>query len=110
MRDGFSIDSTPKAPAVRMGRFAKTVCTRQDAIDRIERLVTELPGEAKVRVAVATGQVFNGTVVERPAVQLFEDADGVEGFNGVLRLDDPTAPPWSVDLWLSDIRTVERIG
>lgn len=92
-----------------MGKYAKTVCTRQDDIDRMERLATELPGETRVRVAIATGQVLTGVVIERPAVQLFENADGVEGFNGVLRLDDPVAPPWSADVWLSDIRSVERL-
>lgn len=93
-----------------MGRFAATVFTRQPDIDRIERLVTALPSDAQVRIVENNGQVFTGTVIERPAVQLFEDAEGVQGFNAVVRIDDPSAPPWTAYLWLSDIRSVERLA
>lgn len=92
-----------------MGRSAKTVCTHPREIDRLNRLITELPQGERVRVVENGGQMFSGTVVERPALQLFEDADGNEGFNAVLRLDDPSAPPWDADLWLSDILRVEPL-
>ncbi len=92
-----------------MGRFAAIVCTQQDDIARIERLVAELPGEVRVRVTMIDGRVLTGTVVERPALQLFEDSDGTEGFNAVLRIDCPVALPSSAQVWLSDIRAVERL-
>lgn len=92
-----------------MGRFAKTVCTHQADIDRIERLAALLPGTARVRLALDGGQVFTGTVVERPAVQLFEDADGNEGFNAIVRLDEVETPSCNADLWLSDVERIERV-
>lgn len=49
-------------------------------------------------------------MVERPALQLFQNADGEEGFNAVVRIDDPVAPPWTAYVWLSDIREVEHPG
>ncbi|TCO40238.1 DUF3247 family protein [Dokdonella fugitiva] len=55
------------------------------------------------------GQRITGTVVERPALQLFEDAAGNEGFNAVVRIDDPAAPPWTAHVWLSDIGDVDRL-
>lgn len=92
-----------------MSRTAKTVCTQPDEIDRITRLVTEMPTGEVVRIVERNGQIFTGTVVERPCVQLFEDGRGVEGINAVVRIDDPSAPPWSVELWLSDIEAVETL-
>lgn len=90
-----------------MSRFAKTICTRPDDIERITQLVAELPSGERVRIVEHNGQVFTGTVVERPSAQVFEDAHGMEGINAVVRIDDPSAPPWSAELWLSDIRSVE---
>lgn len=93
-----------------MGRFAKTVCTHQADIERIERLAARLPGTTRVRLDLVGGQAFTGTVVERPAVQLFEDADGNEGFNAVVRLDEMEAPPWNADVWLSDVKRIDDVS
>lgn len=93
-----------------MSRFAQVVCRRSEEIRRNTRLVTELPSCERVRVVERDGKEFTGTVVERPALQVFEDARGREGINALLRIDDPSAPPWSAELWLSDIRTVESLG
>ncbi|MGN6519893.1 MAG: DUF3247 family protein [Dokdonella sp.] len=93
-----------------MGRFAATVCTNPEDIDRLEHLVTLLPSDMRVRIIVHDGQSICGTVVERPALQLFQNADGEEGFNAVVRIDDPVAPPWTAYVWLSDIREVEHPG
>lgn len=92
-----------------MGRFAATVCTSPGDIERLERLVTLLPSDARVRVTASNGQRITGTVVERPALQLFEDADGTEGFNAVVRIDDSVAPPWTAYVWLSDIVDVDQL-
>lgn len=91
-----------------MGRRAPAVFTAPDDIARIEDLVTQLPSQARVRVTMRSGHVIDGTVTERPATQLFEDDAGSEGFNAVVRLDDPASPPWTVYLWLSDIAQVEQ--
>ncbi|MBA8883317.1 DUF3247 family protein [Dokdonella fugitiva] len=92
-----------------MGRFAATVCMRPEDIERLEHLVTLLPSDARVCVTGNDGQRITGTVVERPAPQLFEDAAGNEGFNAVVRIDDPAAPPWTAHVWLSDIGDVDRL-
>lgn len=92
-----------------MSRTAKTVCTHPREIRRITRLITELPSGGRVRIVERNGQVLTGTVVERPAMQVFEDGDGREGLNAVVRIEDPAAPPWDADLWLTDIRRVESL-
>ena len=92
-----------------MSRTADRVLTAQRDIDRIEGLIVALQGQHRVRITLRNGDVVKGTVVERPAVQVFEDAAGNQGVNSVVRIDDPTAPPWQVDLWLSDIDQVEHL-
>ena len=51
-------------------------------------------------IVLRDGARYSGVVSERPALQLFEDARGVEGMNAQLRLDDPAAPSWICYLWL----------
>jgi len=77
---------------------------------RIENLVMQLPSQARVRVTMRNGDVFTGTVTERPATQLIRSGIANESINAMVRLDDPTAPPWNVYLWLSDIERVETVG
>ncbi len=88
----------------------KTVLTRPADVDRIKGLVSQLPSLARVRITLQDGETCVGTVVERPAAQQFRDETGHEGINALVRLDDPVAPPWTIDLWLSDIRHVEQLG
>ena len=92
-----------------MGRNATKVFVEPGEIARIEQLVTQLPSLARVRVILRDGEEITGTVTERPALQLYEDARGVEGFNAELRLDDPHAPPWEAFVWLGDVEKVERL-
>lgn len=92
-----------------MGRQAPEILVSRADVARIEELVTKLPSQARVRIRLRNGRVLAGTVIERPAAQMFEDASGAEGMNAVVRLDDPAAPPWTVYVWLSDIAAVDRI-
>jgi hypothetical protein len=92
-----------------MARTAKRVFTEQRDIERIEGLVVALPSQSRVRVTLRNGDIISGTVIERPAAQIFEDPAGNQGINSVLRLDDPSAPVWQVYLWLSDIESVEQL-
>jgi len=92
-----------------MGRNASKVYTEPHDVERIERLVTELPSQARVRVILRNGDEVSGTVTERPAVQLYEDAAGVAGTNAELRLDNPALPGWNAWLWLGDILRVQRL-
>ena len=85
---------------------------RRESADaaRIEELVVRLPSQARVRITMRNGDVFTGTVTERPATQLVRSGVAEETINAMVRLDDPSAPPWNVYLWLSDIECVETIG
>lgn len=93
-----------------MGRKAPEIVVSPAEIARIENLVTQLPSQARVRITLRDGRTLSGTVTERPAAQLFEDYNGAEGINSVVRLDDPAAPTWTVYLWLSEIDRIESIG
>jgi hypothetical protein len=78
---------------------------------RIESLVMQLPSQARVRITMRNGDIFTGTVTERPATQLIRNGVAAdESIDAMVRLDDPTAPPWNVYLWLSDIERVETVG
>lgn len=92
-----------------MGRTAQRVYVEPRDIARIQRFVVELPSQAHVRVTMQGGARVTGTVTERPAAQLFENASGAAGMNAQVRLDDPAAPQWSAYLWLGDIERVERL-
>ena len=79
-------------------------------VARIEDLVMQLPSQARVRITMRNGDVFTGTVTERPATQLIRSGVADESINAIVRLDVPSAPPWNVYLWLSDIERVEKVG
>jgi len=92
-----------------MGRTAEHVYVEPGDIARIQRLVVELPSQAHVRITMQCGAIISGTVAERPAAQLFEDASGAAGMNAQLRIDDPVAPSCTTYVWLGDIKRVERL-
>jgi hypothetical protein len=94
-----------------MNAFANNA--RGDFADaaRIEDLVMQLPSQARVRITMRNGDVFTGTVTERPATQLIRSGVAAdESIDAMVRLDDPAVPPWNVYLWLSDIERVEKVG
>lgn len=84
--------------------------TQQDEIARMEAMIQQLPDEAVVRLDLNDGGSITGTVAVRPAVQLFRDADGQEGFNAVVRIDDRRRPQVAHYLWLDRIATVTTLG
>ena len=90
-----------------MARIAKMVFTEPGDIERLEGLVAELPTFARVRITQTNGDVVAGVVVERPAIQVFEDDACEEGINAEVRIDDGSGQP--VYLWLGDIEKVESI-
>ena len=92
-----------------MARIAKHVVTEPEAIARIENLACELPTHARVRITMRGGDVYAGTVTERPAVMMFDDVNGNCGINGVVRFDTPDSPPTDLYLWLSDVERVEPL-
>jgi Protein of unknown function (DUF3247) len=92
-----------------MGRMAPEILVDAAAIEQLESLILQLPSQAQVRIRTREGSIVCGTVTERPALQLFEDARGDEGINAVVRLDDPQVPPWTIYLWLTDVRSVDQL-
>lgn len=84
--------------------------THQDDIARLEALILQLPDEAVVELRLADGGRITGTVAARPSVQVFRDADGHEGFNAVVRIDDRDRPQLAHYLWLDRIASVTALG
>jgi len=91
-----------------MGRTADTLYRSESDIARLEAMTTLLPDEARVRVTLRSGDVVEGTVVERPSMQVFENGGGEQGINATLRLDTSDEVP-PTDVWLSDVTAVEHL-
>ncbi len=91
-----------------MSQLPPRVLTSRDELDLLERRVAELHDEAIVCVSLASGARIEGTVAVRPTVETFRDADGHEGHNALLRLDDRAAPDVPHYIWLSDVVDLER--
>lgn len=79
-------------------------------IARIESLVVELDDASLVEVTTQDGTRHRGIVTARPTVQTFRDADGNEGVNSLLRLDDQDQPGESHLVWLDRIVDVRHLG
>ncbi|GAB3340994.1 DUF3247 family protein [Marilutibacter aestuarii] len=96
-----------------MGRFAERIHTDRADIDRLEAHLLELPNDARVALRLDDGSELVGTVAARASLQLFEDRDGNEGMNAILRLEDVTLDGSSHadvhDLWLDRIVDVRRM-
>lgn len=92
-----------------MGQFAPRVCTRADDVKRLEALIYQLPGNARVRVRCTDGAQVSGLVCVRPTTQAFRDKSGKEGTNGLLRLEDASAPGGEHHVWLDQIAEVYRL-
>lgn len=93
-----------------MTKIVERVHAQPAEIARIESLVAELDDEAIVEVALEGGLHRKGTVTARPTVQTFRDAEGNEGVNSLLRLDDLEEPGKSHYVWLDRITGVRHLG
>lgn len=94
-------------------RIAPRVYTAQADIDRLQALIPELPNDRHVRLTLDDGRVFTGIVAGRPMTMQFFDADGREGTNGTVRLEQPALDRpedarW-VDLFLDQIVEVRPL-
>jgi len=92
-----------------MGREAARVYTSSEDIALLERQVETLAVNARVRVRTRDGSVEEGIVTVTPTVQVFVDADGNEGLNGVVKLEDLRRPGWNGEIWLGDIVRIEHL-
>lgn len=84
------------------------VAVDQHDIARLESHVLELDDEARVELTLSDGSRIRGTVAMRPTVQVFRDANGAEGINGLVRLDDEAGHAHMV--WLTQVLDVTRYG
>lgn len=99
----------PLTPATDTLHTAKGYSDAAD-IARLETLITQLPGGARVTIDVKDGSQCTGFVTVRPSIQALVDDDGMEGMNARLRLDDPIRPEWSPTFWVGDITHVKMLS
>ena len=93
-----------------MTRIAERVHHDPAEIARIESRILELDDQAIFAVLLDDGSRLEGTVTVRPSIQTFRDAEGNEGVNSLLRLDDLHAPGHSHYVWLDRIAGLQRLG
>lgn len=84
--------------------------TSREDLDAMDQRILALPDEAVVRVSLVGGACIEGVVAARPTMEAFRDAEGIEGHNALLRLDDLAAPEVPHYLWVGDITAIERLG
>ena len=93
-----------------MTSIVDRVHTRQEDIALIESRITQLPDEAIVEITLTDGRKLKGLVTTRPALQTFRDAQGQEGVNALLRLDDLQQPGHSHQIWLDQVSHIFFMG
>lgn len=93
-----------------MSNTAERVHTDQAQIARLQKRVTELQDESIVELLLLDGTVVTGVVAVRPSVQTFRDAEGREGSNAYVRIDDQEQPERWQYIWLDQIERVIRLG
>ena len=93
-----------------MTKIIERVHTDQHEIALIESRIAELDDESIVEISLADGRKLKGVVTVRPSVQTFRDAQGREGVNALLRLDNQDQPGRSHQVWLDQVTGIFRLG
>lgn len=93
-----------------MNNTAERVHTDQAQIARLRERVKELDDEAVVELALSDGRLVRGIVAVRPSLQTFRDAEGREGTNAYVRIDDAEQPERWQYIWLDQIERITRLG
>lgn len=93
-----------------MTKIVDRVHTDQHEIARIESLIARLDDESIVELTLDDGRRLTGLVTVRPTIQTLRDADGREGVNSLLRLDDPQQPGQSQHVWLDQVVDIFLLG
>ncbi|MGO1068715.1 DUF3247 family protein [Lysobacter sp. CA199] len=88
-----------------MTQHADRVHTDPADIGRLRVLIDRLPDQAWVELVLIDGSRQVGFVTARPSLQTFVDAQGEEGVNAVLRLDDPNIENCTSESRTSESRT-----
>lgn len=92
-----------------MSRTAPRIHTDPAAIAALEALLPQLESEHRVELTLHDGERLLGTVAVRPTVQQYRDAEGAEGSNGQLRLDDLDTPVQQHHVWLDQIAQIREL-
>ncbi len=93
-----------------MSNTAERVHTDQAQIVRLQQRITELDAGAVVELRLVDATVVSGVIAARPSIQVFRDAEGREGSNAYVRIDDPGQPERRRYIWLDQIERVTRLG
>jgi len=89
-----------------MSNIAERVHTDQGEIALIESRIMQLNDAVAVELGLSDGRKLQGVVTVRPSVQTFRDADGREGINALLRLDDLHEPGKTHHIWLDQVADI----
>lgn len=89
-----------------MTQIAERVHTDQAQIALIESRIMELNDAVAVELSFSDGRKLQGVVTVRPSVQTFRDAEGREGINALLRLDDLHDPEKTHHIWLDQVTDI----
>lgn len=93
-----------------MSSYCERVYRNEADIGRLKALISRLPSDRHVRLALTDGSVLTGIVGEKPVLQVFYGPEGTEGTNAVLRLEsDAAGKPDVRDMWIDEIVEVERL-
>lgn len=96
-----------------MTRRAARVHADPDRIKRLATLCACLDQEERVSMVLDDGRRITGVVLARPSLQTFLDADGNEGLNAVVKLDDVDGSGCPRSYWLDtvvDVRHCAGVG
>jgi hypothetical protein len=89
-----------------MSKYAPNVFSDPVDVARLEALVGQLPGNARVSIVEFDGTTSTGVVAVVPSMQTFRDAAEQEGLNGVVRIQDDDLPDGFRVIWLDSIKRV----
>ena len=91
-----------------MTRRAARVHADRSRIERMAALCSHLDEEERVSVALDDGSQVTGVVLAKPSLQTFLDADGNEGLNAVVKLDDVDGSGCARSYWLDTVVDVQH--
>ena len=91
-----------------MTRRADRVHADRGRIERMAALCSHLDEEERVSVALDDGSQVTGVVLAKPSLQTFLDADGNEGLNAVVKLDDVDGSGRARSYWLDTVVEVRH--
>ncbi|WP_242107810.1 DUF3247 family protein [Luteimonas aquatica] len=93
-----------------MSQIAERVHTDPRMVALLEERAFSLKDEALVEMVLEDGRCIRGVVVALPTIQVFHDAQGNEGHNALVRLDDANDPRREHYVWLDSVVSITQVG